>query len=238
MLYYKCMDKQELLNKIKGKLIVSCQARVGWPMYGPEIMAAFALAAKQGGAAAIRATGPDNLLAIKQKVDLPIMGINKIFLDGYDVYITPTYESAKAILDVGIDIICMDATLRKRPNDEKVIDIITRIKKEYPDVITVGEISTLDEAKAILDYGFDFISTTLAGFTKESSNVKHMDLDLIKEIKKISDIEVIAEGRIHTPKDAVSALEAGAFCVVVGTAITRPEILTQNFVEAINLRQE
>lgn len=236
MLYYVSVNKQDLLNAIKGKLIVSCQARVGWPMYGSDIMAAFAMAAKVGGAAAIRATGPDNLKAIKQKVDLPIMGINKIFLDGYDVYITPTYESAKTILDVGIDIICMDATPRIRPNDEKVIDIITRIKKEYPNVVTVGEISTLDEAKAILDYGFDFLSTTLAGFTKESSNIKKMDLELIKEIKKITDIPVIAEGRIHTPDDAIKALEAGAFCVVVGTAITRPEILTQNFVEAINKR--
>lgn len=103
------MRKQELLSSLKNKLIVSCQARVGWAMYGADIMAAFAVAAKEGGAAGIRATGPDNITKIKEKVDLPIIGINKKFGD-YPVYITPTYESAKEILDCGIDIIDIDAT--------------------------------------------------------------------------------------------------------------------------------
>ncbi len=230
---YLLMKKKEVIEQIKGKLIVSCQARPGWPMYGTDIMAAFAMAAKQGGAAAIRATGPDNLTAIKKKVDLPLMGINKIFNDDYEVYITPTYESAREILDVGIDMICMDATPRRRPNSEKVDDILKQIKENYPDVITVGEISTIDEAKAIFDLDFDFISTTLAGFTRESSNIHSLDLQLIRDIRTCTKIPVIAEGMIRTPEDARLALQAGAFAVVVGTAITRPEILTQRFVEGI-----
>ena len=228
------MKKTEVIEQIRGKLIVSCQARPGWPMYGTDIMAAFAVAAKQGGAAAIRATGPDNLRAIKEKVDLPLMGINKIFSDDYEVYITPTYRAAEEILDVGIDFICMDATPRKRPNDENVTDILKQIKENYPEVITVGEISTIEEAKAIVDLGFDFISTTLAGFTRESSNIHSLDLQLIRDIREYTNIPVIAEGMIRTPQDARLALEAGAYAVVVGTAITRPEILTQRFVEGIS----
>lgn len=106
---------QHILEQLKHKLIVSCQARVGWPMYGPEIMAAFAAAAQQGGAAGIRATGADNILKIKERVDLPIIGINKQFYDGYNVYITPSYESAREILEIGVEIIALDATPRKRP---------------------------------------------------------------------------------------------------------------------------
>ena len=227
------MSKKEVIEKIRGNLIVSCQARPGWPMYGAEIMAAFAMAAKQGGAAAVRATGPDNLKAIKQKVDLPLMGINKIFSDESEVYITPTWESARQILEVGIDIVCMDATPRSRPGGENVRDILNMIRNNYPDVIAVGEISTIDEAKAILDCGFDFISTTLAGFTKESSGIHSVDLQLIRDIRGCMDIPVIAEGMISTPAEARMALEAGAFSVVVGTAITRPEILTKRFVEGM-----
>ena len=104
---------KDVLEKIKGKLIVSCQARVGWPMYGADIMAAFAAAAEQGGAAGIRATGVDNITRIRERVHLPIIGINKQFSDEYEVYITPTYQSAAEILDAGIEIIALDATPRQ-----------------------------------------------------------------------------------------------------------------------------
>ena len=225
------MGKQ-VLEKIKGGLIVSCQARVGWPMYGSSIMAAFAVAAQQGGAIAIRATGKDNLQAIREKVDLPLIGINKIFSE-YPVYITPTYESAKEILDVGIEIIALDATNRERPNGEKFEEIIKKIRVHYPDVLIMAEISTLDEAKAVMKMDIDLLSTTLAGYTKESAGIHRVDVDLIKEIRKISDIPVIAEGQVKTEEDAVDALKSGAFAVVVGTSITRPEIITQRFVEKI-----
>ena len=112
------MENRKLLERLKGRLIVSCQARVGWPMYGPEIMAAFAVAAQQGGAAGIRATGPENIARIREKVDLPVIGINKQFSDDYDVYITPTYQSAVDILEVGIEIIAIDATPRPRPGGQ------------------------------------------------------------------------------------------------------------------------
>lgn len=225
--------KNNVLSKIHKKLIVSCQARVGWPMYGADIMAAFAKAAQVGGAAGIRATGSDNITKIKQSVNLPIIGINKQFIDEYDVYITPTYQSAKDILDLGIDIIALDATSRKRPGGEKVEYIVKKIRENYPDVLIMGEISTIEEAKNILPLGFDLISTTLSGYTEESHNITSVNLELIKQIKAITDIPIIAEGKICTAEEARMALEAGAFSVVVGTSITRPEIITQRYVKEI-----
>lgn len=224
------MKKQELLEKLKGKLIVSCQARVGWAMYGADIMAAFAKAAEEGGAAGIRATGVDNITAIKQRVNLPIIGINKIFDDNYDVYITPTYQSAKDILDTGIEIIALDATPRKRPNNETFDEIVAKIRENYPDVLIMAEISTFEEAQAVMKKDVDIISTTLSGYTKESQNVKTVNIDLVRKISEACDIPVIAEGKIQTPEDMVAVLQAGAHCAVVGTAITRPEIITSRFV--------
>lgn len=224
------MKKQELLEQIKGKLIVSCQARVGWAMYGADIMAAFAKAAEEGGAAGIRATGVDNITAIKKRVNLPIIGINKIFDDNYDVYITPTYQSAKDILDTGIEIIALDATPRKRPNNETFDEIVKKIRENYPDVLIMAEISTFEEAQAVMSKDVDIISTTLSGYTKESQDVKTVNIDLVKKITEACDIPVIAEGKIQTPEDMVAVLNAGAHCAVVGTAITRPEIITSRFV--------
>ncbi|TDW16321.1 N-acylglucosamine-6-phosphate 2-epimerase [Breznakia blatticola] len=225
--------KKQVMEEIKGGLIVSCQARVGWAMYGSSIMAAFASAAKEGGAVGIRATGKDNLLAIKEKVDLPLIGINKQFRDDCDVYITPTYESAKEILEIGIDIIALDATKRARPNGENIESIVQKIKENYPEVLIMGEISTLEEAKYADTLGFDFLSTTLSGYTDESSEITSVNLKLIKEISEFTDTPVIAEGKIETPNEARLALENGAYAVVVGTSITRPEILTKRFANEV-----
>lgn len=225
--------KENVLKKIKGGLVVSCQARVGWAMHGSEIMAAFSVAAKEGGAVGIRATGADNIAAIKEKVDLPIIAINKLWFENCNVYITPTFESAKEVLDLGVEILAIDATPRTRPNNEKLTDIVNRIREEYPDALLMGEISTLDEAKSILPLNFDLISTTLCGYTENSLNEGTDNFKLIEDIVKITDIPVIAEGKIATPADSVKALQAGALAVVVGTSITRPEIITERFINEI-----
>ena len=230
--------RKEVLLKIKHKLIVSCQARVGWPMYGPEIMAAFAKAAQDGGASGIRATGVDNIAKIKECVTLPIIGINKQFVDGYDVYITPTYQSAKEILDLGIEIIAIDATSRLRPGNESVEQIVKLIRKNYPNVLIMGEISTIEEAMRILPLNFDIISTTLSGYTEESNTVTSVNLELIRQIKEITNTPIIAEGKIKNEVEALETLEAGAYAVVVGTAITRPEIITKWFVQEVDKFQE
>ena len=225
-----------LLDQLRGQLIVSCQARVGWPMYGTQIMAAFAQAAYEGGAAGIRATGADNIAAIKERVDLPIIGINKQFSDDYNVYITPTWESAREILEVGVEILALDATPRPRPGGERVEDILAKIRESYPDVLVMGEISTLDEARAVLPLGFDLISTTLAGYTEQSAGTTGAAKSLVRQICQITDTPVIAEGKVRCEQDAVDMLDAGALAVVVGTSITRPEVITSRYVEALSER--
>lgn len=227
------MKKQDVINKIRGGLIVSCQARPGWPMYGPDIMASFAKAAELGGAVAIRATGKENIREIKKQVNLPVLGINKIFDNNYDVYITPTFASAVEILEEGIDIIAIDATERTRPNGEKFTNIVRKIKENYPEVLIMAEISTLEEALIIKDEPIDFISTTLSGYTESSKLNDKFNPELIKEIKQNLSIPIVAEGRIETPEEAKTALKAGAHSVVVGTSITRPEVITKRFVSAI-----
>ena len=223
---------EDVLTKLRGNLIVSCQARVGWPMYGPDIMAAFAKAAEIGGAAGIRATGPDNIRAIKKKVDLPIIGINKIF-GKYPVYITPTYASAEAILKEGIDIVAIDATAREREGHENPVEIAKKIHEHYPKVLVMWEISTIQEALDVSEGPYDLISTTLCGYTDESKEEGLGGIELVKKISPFVRKPIIAEGKISTAEMAVEALEAGAFSVVVGTAITRPEVITSRFVQGI-----
>lgn len=227
------MSKKIILDKIKNGLIVSCQARAGWPMHGPHIMSAFAKAAEEGGAVGIRATGKDNIHAIKKQVNLPILGINKVFDENYEVYITPTYDSAKEILDEGVDIIALDATQRERPNEETFESIILKIRQNYPDTLIMGEISTIEEAMKIKDLDIDLISTTLSGYTDQSQEVKGFNSKLIKDLNDSLDIPIIAEGKIENPDEALLALKNGAWAVVVGTSITRPEIITKRYVEKL-----
>ncbi|KUO77082.1 MAG: hypothetical protein APF77_23605 [Clostridia bacterium BRH_c25] len=228
------MDKQQVLKDIYHKLIVSCQARKGWAMHGSDIMAAFAAAAQEGGAGGIRANGPEDILAIKRKVSLPMIGINKQWQEGYAVYITPTYESAIPVIEAGAEIIALDATPRPRPKGETLESIIKRIRQKYPNVLIMGEISILDEAKRIINMGIDLISTTLSGYTAESANVKSVNLQMVRDITALTPIPVIAEGKIQSIEEAVAVFEAGAHAVVVGTSITRPEIITSRYVQGIN----
>jgi N-acylglucosamine-6-phosphate 2-epimerase len=229
----KFIGEKSVLDYIKGGLIVSCQARDGWPMYGREIMAAFAMSAETGGAVGIRASKPENIMEIRKKVNLPIIGINKIWVDGYDVYITPTYQSAVDIIKAGCDIVAIDATKRIRPYNETLENLLLELKTNYPDMLLMADISTIEEGINAERLGFDLVSTTLAGYTEYTKDIDEMAIDLIHELSKKVSIPVIAEGRVHTPVEAFQAIESGAYAVVVGTAITRPEVITKWFNEKI-----
>lgn len=227
----------ELLERLKGGLIVSCQAREGWPMYGEAIMAAFASAAKLGNAVGIRANRPENIRAIKQAVDLPVIGIYKDWVNGYDVYITPTLKSALQVAETGAEIIAIDGTKRQRPGNESVEDIVNGIKKHYPNTLVMADIATKEEGIYAEACGVDLVATTLSGHTAETKHVDHFNDDLIKQLAMTLKIPVIAEGKIHSPEEAVRALDCGAHAVVVGTAITRPEIITSWYSDALKRRQ-
>src|SRR5690625_1221209 len=187
------MKKNRLLQSIKNGLIVSCQARKGWPMYGENTMAAFSKAAEQGGAVGIRATEPKNVAAIKNKTSLPIIGINKQWFDGYDVYITPTYESAVSIIEAGASIVALDATLRERPNGETLEGIIRKINKMYPDILIMADCSTLKEGIHAEKIGADIVSTTLTGYTEETKHISSVDYNLINSLSQELSVPVIAE---------------------------------------------
>ncbi|MCX7918462.1 MAG: N-acetylmannosamine-6-phosphate 2-epimerase [bacterium] len=224
-----------VLEKLKGGLIVSCQARPDEPFYGSQYMALFAKSAELGGAVGIRANTPADIQAIRQTVSLPIIGLYKIQTPGFDVYITPSKQAAEQVAAAGADIIAIDATLRSRASGESVKEIIEYIHRTLNKLV-MADISTLEEGVAAEQSGADMVSTTLSGYTSYSPQQDEPDLALVKQLVAHVKIPVIAEGRIHTPEELVTAFEYGAYAAVIGGAITRPHVITARFVNAIQKR--
>ncbi|MEJ5199663.1 MAG: N-acetylmannosamine-6-phosphate 2-epimerase [Anaerolineae bacterium] len=223
-------DLPEAVARLRGGLIVSCQALPHEPLHGSEIMARMALAAWQGGAVGIRANTPQDIHAIRGAVPLPLIGIYK---DGdADVYITPTLEHGRAVARAGADIVALDATGRPRPDGLTLAETIAALHAEFA-IPVMADVSTFDEGLAAVEAGADLVSTTLSGYTPYSPQQEEPDLALVAALAGRLAVPVIAEGRISTPALARAALEAGAFAVVVGAAITRPQWITARFVAAL-----
>lgn len=228
------MKKPEQL--FKRGLIVSCQALEDEPLHGSEIMAKMATAAKMGGAIGIRANTPQDIRAICSAVDLPVIGIYKKVYKGFDVYITPTFETARVIAEAGCHMIALDATPRPRPEGENLADIIRRIHDEF-DLPVMADCSTAEEAIRAVKLGADAVGSTLSGYTSYSAKSPEPDFKMLGEMVKNAGAPVIAEGRFHYPDQVVRALQMGCHAVVVGGAITRPHETTQRFVEQIRSSQ-
>lgn len=220
---------------IKGKLIVSCQALPNEPLHSSFIMGRMALAAKQGGAGGIRANTKEDIAEIKKNVDLPVIGIVKRDYDDSEIYITPTMKEIDELMEIKPEIIALDATLSTRPNGLDLKSFYNQIKEKYPNQLLMADCSTIEEALNADKLGFDFIGTTLVGYTKQSKNLKieNNDFEIIKEILKNVKHKVIAEGNINTPQKARRVLDLGCYSVVVGSIITRPQLITKSFVEEI-----
>ena len=219
-------------GSLKGGLIVSCQAQPGSPLRDVAIMVAMARAAQLGGAVGLRVNGPEDIAAIHAAVPLPMIGIYKQDLDGFDVRITPTLEAARDLVQAGADILAIDATDRPHPNGRTSAQLIQLCKAEFH-VPIMADVSTLPEGIAAAEAGADIVATTLSGYTPYSRQLETPDFELIAELAASVSVPIITEGRIATPEDARRALDLGAFAVVVGTAITRPEWITQRFVEGM-----
>ena len=221
----------EKIKNLKGKLIVSCQALENEPLHSDFIMGRMALAAKMGGASGIRANSVVDIKEIKKQVDLPIIGIIKKDYDDSEVYITPTMKEVDALIEVGVDIIAMDATKRLRPEKKSLKDFFSEVRKKYPDQIFMADCSTVDEAVFADEIGFDFIGTTMVGYTKESEGlrIEANDFEILRNIISKVKHRVIAEGNINTPDKCRRVIELGAFSVVVGSIITRPQLITREF---------
>lgn len=223
---------EKLLERLKGQLIVSCQAYPGEALYGSHLMTAMANAAKAGGAAAIRANSPQDVAAIKEGCGLPVIGIWKRSHTDSDIYITPCLSDAETLFAAGADIVALDATGRLRPGGETLEGLVSGVRRQ-PGRLLMADVSTLEEGIAAEALGFDFISTTLSGYTPYSSRSQAPDFRLLAELVNAVRVPVVAEGRIRTPEEAAEALRIGAFAVVVGTVITRPHSVTEQFVRAI-----
>ena len=228
------MTASEIAARIRGGLIVSCQALPGEPLFGPEIMACLAAAAEAGGAVGIRANSSADIAAIRAVTALPLLGLSKVDVPGFDVYITPTVADAQAVAGAGADVIALDATDRPHP-EGTTAEFIGRVKEAAQKPV-LADISTYDEALAAQDAGADFVSTTMSGYTPYSPQAEDPDLDLVSRLASVLTIPLIAEGRIAIPEQARAALDAGAWAVVVGGAITRPQQITQRFVQMIQRR--
>ncbi|MBT1533888.1 N-acetylmannosamine-6-phosphate 2-epimerase [Enterobacter cloacae] len=225
-----------VLDTLKGKLVVSCQALENEPLHSPFIMSRMALAARQGGAAAIRANSVADIEAIKEQVTLPVIGIIKREYPDCEVFITATMKEVDELMTVSPAIIALDATDRARPGGESLATLVTRIRTRYPSVLLMADIATVDEAVTAQALGFDCVGTTLYGYTAQTAGhaLPDDDCQFLKAVLAAVTVPVVAEGNVDTPERAARCLALGAHMVVVGGAITRPQQITERFMAAID----
>lgn len=226
---------ENAIEALKGHLIVSCQALPQEPLHSPFIMGRMALAAKQGGARGIRANTKEDIAEIRKNVDLPVIGIVKRDYEDSVIYITPTMKEIEELMEVKPEIIAMDATISKRPGGKDIDTFFREVKGRYPDQLFMADCSTVEEALHADELGFDFIGTTLVGYTQQSKgdHIEADDFKILREILKGAKHRVIAEGNIDTPEKAKRVIELGAYSVVVGSIITRPQLITKRFAKAL-----
>ncbi|TLQ04714.1 N-acetylmannosamine-6-phosphate 2-epimerase [Marinilactibacillus psychrotolerans] len=220
-----------VLERIKEGLIVSCQALAEEPLHSSFIMSKMAKAAEMGGANGIRANSVEDIKAIRKETSMPVIGIIKQDYNNSEVYITATMQEVEALLETNCEIIALDATKRKRPNGENIQSLLDKIHEA--DRLAMADISTFEEGIEAEKLGFDLISTTLSGYTEYTEEASTPDFNLVKELSSRATIPVIMEGRTRTPEHVKKGLECGAYAVVVGSIITRPQYITKLYAEAI-----
>lgn len=222
-----------MIKSLKNKVIVSVQAMPNEPLYKEDCMFAMMQSVVNGGASALRVAGARDVKNAKT-LGIPVIGLTKP--DGLPenwkeiVYITPTLKEVNELIDAGADVVAFDGTRRPRPNNCTLQEIVSRIKSANR--YAMADIATYDEAMYCAELGVDIISTTLSGYTQESlSDSDTPDFELLQKIVEKTDVPVILEGRIWEPSQVDKAFELGAHCVVIGSAITRPQLITKRFIE-------
>ena len=232
------MEKQEFFDRIRGQMIISCQAVPGEPLYVEEksIMYLMARAAKMAGSPAIRTSSIRDVIAIKEETGLPVIGLVKIQYPGYEGSITPTMNEVDERVEAGSDVVTLDCTLRRRGDGTSVNDFIRDIREKYPDIILMADISNYEEGVNAWKCGVDIVGTTMSGYTDYTPKLDGPDYELMRRLAADLDIPVIGEGKIHTPVQAVAALDTGVWSIVVGGAITRPLEIAGRFMKAIEER--
>ncbi len=228
--------KRMLLDGLKDGLIVSCQVQHDDPIYTEDMALKMAEAACWAGAVAIRANSPEQIKTIKEKVDLPMIGLWKVWHEDTDVFITPTMKEVRAIWEAGAEIIALDCTAQTTHEKTQAWDLIKEVKKEIPEAIIFADISTYEEAKRAIDNGADIVAPTLYGYTKDTAHVEGADYRefacMCRDFK--DDAYVMMEGHLYSPEDAMKCIYLGAHSVVVGSAITRPHLTAKRFVDLLS----
>lgn len=224
------------VEQLEGRLVVSCQALPHEPLHSSFIMGRMALAAKEGGAAGIRANTKEDIQEIRSLVDLPVIGIVKRDYAGSKVYITPTMKEVDELMEAGPEIIAVDATGELRPGNVTLDEFFLQVKEKYPKQLLMADCSTVDEALHADELGFDFIGTTMVGYTEQSKGdrIEENDFEILRRMIAQVKGRVIAEGNINTPRKVKRVIELGAYSVVVGSAITRPQLITRSFSEVLD----
>lgn len=227
---------------LKRGLIVSCQATVEEPMHGSDIMARMAIAAKWGGAVAVRVNTYSDLLAVRKAVDIPILGLIKQQYEGYYPYITPTMKEVDLVVDSGAEIVCVDATSYPRPDGNDLKTFISMIREKHPNVEILADVSTAEEGIYAASLGVDYVATTLSGYTPDTidknasviQEFREPDFAIIEKLVESIDTPIVAEGKFWDAENAIKALKLGAYAVTIGAGITRPQIITKKIVDEIN----
>ncbi|MBC7595201.1 MAG: N-acetylmannosamine-6-phosphate 2-epimerase [Kineosporiaceae bacterium] len=229
------MTSPILLNRLRGGLVVSCQALPGEPLFvaGGGVMPLLATAAEQGGAVGIRCNSTRDVREIKEAVGLPVIGLIKNQYPPYEPYITATMAEVDALVAAGADVVALDLTDRERVDGLSPAAFILQIRDKHPGLALMADIATLDEGLAAAAAGVDFVGTTLSGYSPQSRGAPAPNFGLVEQLAAKSGVPIIAEGRIRTPEQARQMIDLGAFCVVVGGAITRPLEIASKFVEAL-----
>lgn len=227
--------KRAILEGFKNGLIVSCQVQPDDPIYTDNMVVKMAEAANWAGAVGIRANNPEQIRAIKAAVDLPVIGLYKIWHEDTDVFITPTLEAAKQVWEAGAEIIALDCTSQITHEKTEAWELLPVIKKEIPEAIIFADVSNYEEAERAVKLGADIVGPTLYGYTKETSHIESPDL---REFARMcrdfgNDAYMIMEGHIYSPEDAIKCLYLGAHAVVVGSAITRPHLTAKRFTDLL-----
>ena len=223
-----------IINRLKGKVVVSCQAMPSEPLYLEKCMVAMMKSVVKGGAGGLRVAGARDVKNAKHLFDVPIIGLTKpdIIPSNWQeiVYITPTLKEVIELVEAGADIIAFDGTMRERPNGAKLEELIKYVK--INNRVSMADISTLEEGINAAKLGANMLSTTLSGYTQFSQNRgEGPDFELLKQLVDSTNIPVVLEGRIWEPEEVDKAFELGAHCVVIGSAITRPQLITKRFVQ-------
>ena len=231
------MGTEDRIKALKGQLIVSCQALPQEPLHSSFIMGRMARAAKEGGAAGIRANTKEDIKEIQEVTGLPIIGIVKRDYPDSAVYITPTMKEIEELMEVKPEIVAIDATGALRPGNVTLADFSHQIKEKYPEQKLMADCSTIEEALFADELGFDFIGTTMVGYTPQSKGLKieENDFEILRTILKKVKHPVIAEGNVNSPEKAKRVIELGSYAVVVGSSITRPQLITKGLCRGAGL---